>query len=116
MDSQVTHPPSFDLANLARLLRLRAELSIVHQVPGRVRLRLGPGVLTLAHDEGSSPEQAIEWLVALPGVRGVRINAAAASLIIEYDPRRLEPSDWETLVLGDDDAALNLVLGLLGEG
>lgn len=115
MDSQVTHPPSFELAHLTGLMRLRAELGIVHQVPGRVRLRLGPGVLSWAQGEGLGPDQVAQWLGALPGVNGARINAAAASLIIEYDPRRLEPSSWETLVLGDDEAALSLVLGLLGE-
>lgn len=108
--------PSLDLSDLTSLLRLRAALGIAHHVPGRIRLRLGPGVLTWAQDEGMSPDQASRWLAAFPGVKDSRINATAASLIIEYDPRRLEPSSWETLVLGDDDAALRLILGLLGQG
>lgn len=115
MDSLGPNPGILDLADLAGLLRLRAELAIVHHIPGRIRLRLGPGVLDWAQAEGLGPDQAAHWLGALPGVKGARINAAAASLVIEYDPRRLEPCSWETLVLGDDDAVLGLVLGLLGE-
>lgn len=114
MDSQDPSPARLDLADLTRLLGLRAELGIVHHVPGRIRLRLGPGVLTWAQGKGLDPDQVAHWLAAFPGVRHARVNAPAASLIIEYDPSRLEPSSWETLVLGGDDAALGLVLGLIG--
>lgn len=116
MDSQHPSLGSIDLAHLASLLKLREGLGIVHHVPGRIRLRFGLGMLTLAQDEGLAPDQAVRWLRALPGVKGARINVAAASVVVDYDPRRLDPSRWETLVLGDDDAALELVLGLLGEG
>ncbi len=116
MDMQSHDFSSLNFADLADLLRHRVELGIVHHVPGRIRLRLGPALLEWAQARGVNPKQAAVWLSTFPGVKGMRINAAAASLIIEYDARRLDPAGWETLVLGDEDAAMNLILGLIGDG
>lgn len=111
MDPRSPHPAKLDLTDL---LRLRSELGIVHQVPGRIRLRLGPGLLDWAQGRGLDAAQASGWLGALPGVRGLRVNLAAASLIIEYDPLRFDPAAWETLLRGEEDRALYLVSGLIG--
>jgi hypothetical protein len=106
-----------DLPNLADLLALRRGLDIVHQVPGRIRLRLGPEIWAWATSLGLDATSAGAWLggsglSAVAGVTGARLNAAAASLVIEYDPDRLDQEWWETLILGEDDEALALVLGL----
>lgn len=114
MDSLRPRETGLELSDLASLLRLRAGLAIVHHIPGRIRLRLDPSTLAWANDEGVNPELAAQWLGDFPGVKRTRVNAAAASLIVEYDPKRLAPSNWETLILGDDDAALALALALLG--
>lgn len=57
--------------------------NILHELPGRLRLRVpalaGAGV----------GEPLRYWLDALDGVEDVRINRAARSLVIDYDPRRL---------------------------
>lgn len=105
------------MPNLADLLALRRGLDIVHQVPGRIRLRLGPQVWAWAQSLGLDAASVEGWLGAsglnaAAGVTGARLNAAAASLVIEYDPSRLNPDWWETLMLGEDDEALALVLGL----
>jgi len=106
------------LPPLTELLTLRRGLGIVHHVPGRIRLRLGPVIWDWAQGLGLDSTKASAWLSeaglgAVTGVRGARLNAAAASLVIEYDPQRLDPAWWETLVLGEDEEALTLVLGLL---
>lgn len=77
---------------------LRAHAAVVHHVPGRVRLRLGPGFLSaLGVDAGV----AVDRLSRLnPGVLAVRVNATAASVTVHYDPRRLPPASWETLLQG----------------
>jgi hypothetical protein len=85
----------------------------VHQVPGRIRLRLGPAILERAAASGLDPGQAGAWLDAVPGIRGVRVNPLAASLVIEYDPGKIDPRWWERLILGEDDEALGLVMRLL---
>lgn len=100
-----------DLPDLTELLELRAGLGIIHHIPGRIRLRLGPKVLALGARADTAA--ALDWLDTLPGITGVRLNAAAASLVIVYDPARLDPQWWETLILGEDDEALALALGLL---
>lgn len=99
-----------DLPDLALLLRLRQGLGIVHHVPGRIRLRLGAAIRDWARDPRLDAGRARDWLCAVAGVTATRLNPAAASLIVEYDPGRLEPDWWETLVLGDDDDVLALVL------
>jgi len=102
-----------DLPDLGELLALRQALGIVHHIPGRIRLRLGSAISEWAAGEGFDGDQALGWLQSIPSVLGIRLNPAAASLIIEYDSIRLDPDWWETLVLGDDTEALALVLGLL---
>lgn len=114
----ISRPPA-DLADtlpdLTTVLALRPALGIVHHLPGRLRLRLGPALLERVAASGLSLP-AIEGRIGqlaglLPGLRGWRLNPAAASLLIEYDPARLQPQWWETLVLGEDDEALALALG-----
>lgn len=102
-----------DLPNLVDLLRLRQALGIVHHVPGRIRLRLGSEIWDWAQVQGLDADQASGWLLTVAGVTGTRLNPAAASLVVEYDTRRLDPDWWETLVLGDDDEVLALVLRLI---
>lgn len=99
--------------NLADVLQLRACLGIVHHVPGRLRLRVRPDPQSPApHPQAATA--ALGWLRQAPGVTGVRVNAAAASVVVDYQPDRLPPPWWETLVLGDDAEALGAVLDLLG--
>ena len=110
-----------DLPDLTALLALRHGISIAHHVPGRIRLRLAPTLWDSARSLGLDIATAGIWLrsAALPVVAGVtatRLNAAAASLVIEYDPRQLDPSWWETLVLGVDDETLTMMLGLFANG
>ena len=102
-----------ELPDLSDLLQLRQGLGIAHHVPGRIRLRLGLVIRDWAARQGLEPGQAVGWLDTVGGITGVRLNPAAACLIIDYEPRRLDPDWWETLVLGNDDEAVALVLGLL---
>jgi len=90
-----------------RLGVLRRHLSIVHHVPGRLRLRVGAGIL--ATPIGVEREAASAWLQAIGGIRSVRVNALAASVIVHYDPHRLAPATWETLLEGTDEEAAALV-------
>jgi hypothetical protein len=89
--------------DLATLLGLRRHLSIVHHMPGRIRLRLGPSLWGSASRLDRDLFQGL--LDHLDGIHDVRVNKAVASVIIEYDPHRVPPDDWETLVRGDATAA-----------
>lgn len=92
-----------DAPDLASLLGLRRHLSIVHHLPGRIRLRLGPSLWGNASQFDQGRFQGL--LDRLEGIRDVRVNKAVATVIIEYDPQRVPPGDWETLVRGDAAAA-----------
>jgi len=98
-------------AATASLLAARRHLGIIHHVPGRVRLRLGVGLLALAGGAGRAT--MTELLRAVDGIEGIEVNARAASATVTYDPRRLPPATWETLLGGDDHEAAALLESLL---
>ena len=85
--------------DISALLALRRHLSIVHHLPGRIRLRFGPALWSPAtRMERDQFERLVD---GLEGIRDVRVNKALATAIIEYDPRLVPSADWETLVRGD---------------
>jgi hypothetical protein len=88
------------------LLALRQHLSIVHHVPGRIRLRAGPALYKHASTLNNNGLKSM--LESLNGIHDIRINPNAASLIIQYDPNHFPPSLWETLVTGSDHKAAQL--------
>ncbi|SDG49547.1 hypothetical protein SAMN05421742_101397 [Roseospirillum parvum] len=61
-------------------------MSYVHQVPGRLRLR----DRRLAH-ESRATRSLCHQLRALPGVDDVAHRPRASSLVVLYDPTRLDP-------------------------
>lgn len=89
--------------DLPALLGLRRHLAILHHLPGRIRLRLGPALWGAAARIDRDIFQTL--LDDLEGIRDVRVNLAVASVVIEYDPDRLPPAHWETLVQGDEPDA-----------
>jgi heavy metal translocating P-type ATPase len=66
------------------------DFEIRHFIPGRVRLRVP--VLNGGDEHSGLITQALE---AQPGVTSVRVNAACASVVIEFD--RAQPEVWVTL-------------------
>jgi hypothetical protein len=75
------------------LAGLLSHLRIVHHVRGRLRVRLHAGLLGwLAQSPNAAPEH---WLARWPGITALHLNKAAASLVIEYDARRIPPQWWE---------------------
>ena len=92
--------------NIEALLDLRGHLKIVHHVPGRVRLRAGPALYEQASTLNGRDLQAV--LESVGGIRDIRINPAAASLIIQYDPDIFAPDLWEKLIAGSDEEAAQL--------
>jgi hypothetical protein len=97
----------------SRLTDLLPHLRIVHHVRGRLRVRLHAGVLGwLAQGPNAEPES---WLDRVPGITALHLNKVAASLVIEYDARRIPPQWWERLLHGRSEAlpALLAEVGLL---
>ncbi|HPE70770.1 MAG: hypothetical protein ABTR27_02210 [Candidatus Competibacter phosphatis] len=90
-----------------RLASLLPHLRLIHHVRGRLRLRLRTGV---SHWLAQYPDVVPEaWLARLPGIAALRLNKAAASLVIEYDARRIPPQWWERLLHSRDEALPDLL-------
>jgi hypothetical protein len=70
------------------LLALWPYVRIAHHLPGRLRLRMRPGA-AIDQTVRRHAETGEEALRQLPGVRSIRLNALAGSLLLEYDPERL---------------------------
>lgn len=92
------------------LLRAREHLSIAHHIPGRIRLRFGAGILDAVPEftAGDKPE----LLKGLAGIKDIRVNAAAFSLLVLYDPEQLLPGMWEQLIEGNESEAAQVVARL----
>lgn len=99
------------LPDPAPFLGLRRHIDIAHHVPGRIRLKLAPAAL--ADLPGVAPEPFLDLLHRLP-VRIGRVNVAALSVVVEYDPAIVAPADWTTLLRGSVDEALAILNRHLG--
>jgi hypothetical protein len=100
------------MPDLTPFLALRRHLSIAHHVPGRIRVRLAASVLKEAKAVDRAAFNRI--LAALDGVKEVRVNAAAGSAVVAYDPARLPPKDWDRLLTADAETARTLLGRWLG--
>lgn len=89
------------------LLELRHHLSIVHHVPGRIRLRFGSALW--GHAAGVDRARLRTLLDGLEGIQEVRLNSVVASVVVQYDPGSIAPQEWETLVHGDAAVAGELI-------
>ena len=89
---------------LTVFLHLRPHLSLVHQVPGRVRLRIGAGAPDVLARLGIGA-WALDDLAPLFTPGTVRLNPAARSVVITHDPARFPPGFWRDCLDGPDEAA-----------
>ncbi len=97
----------------ARLVAdLRPHVRIVHQIPGRVRLRLAAALDTAAWRAGGD-DGLRACLAALPGVRAIGFNALARSCVVEYDPALIPDAAWPDLLAGRASPAASTLAGLL---
>lgn len=94
----------FDWSDARALLQLRDRIDIAHHLPGRIRLRLRTSAVRGLPRVSAASARAL--LQRLDFIHDLRVNAAAGSVVIDYDPVRLPPAHWETLLAGDLDAAL----------
>lgn len=94
--------------NFGELAALRDCLDVAHHVPGRIRIRFSLKLLTRpsAHKLLAASENGR----AVPGFRGMRVNASARSVVIEYDPAVIAPDKLEeALTTRDEERLAHLV-------
>lgn len=84
--------------NFHKLVDLEKYLNVVHHVPGRIRVKFSPLILTKPAALSAMREHS-----ELPAaIKGARANMAARSIIIEYDPEAIHPEVIEELISGTD--------------
>ncbi len=97
--------------DLKQFLVIRRHLRIVHHIPGRLRIRIG---LSLFKEVGSIDKKLFDRVIqAIPGIKDVRLNTAAATAVISYTATTIKP-DWiDLLISGDESDAQKLLRRLL---
>lgn len=73
----------------AFLLDLRPHVQIAHHLPGRLRVQVRPGLAATRVLGRFGPDGMDIIVRLLPGVRSVRLNPMAGSMVLEYDPDKL---------------------------
>lgn len=68
-----------------------------------MRLRLGAGLLPRAAELGNGNLR--HGLGSLKGIKVIRLNLAAASLVIEYDPKAMSQAEWQAVFEEDEQEA-----------
>jgi hypothetical protein len=84
--------------NMQELLEMRTLVDVVHHVPGRLRLRLDPRLREhpAARDLGN-------WSANGSAILATRLNPMARSLVVSYDPKRIDPAVLEEFLASADD-------------
>lgn len=74
-------------------------ITVVHHIPGRIRLKFNPAILKELGDEGLSELEGIK--TQLEGIKDVKLNKMARSVTLQYDPKVLPASFFEALLQGE---------------
>ncbi len=91
------------------IARLRRALTVKHHIPGRIRVSFDESLLK--HPETKRFMQMKHELP--PGVKSVRVNPLACSVVMEYDTRSISPGLLDELMTVDDDVRAMEIAGKL---
>ena len=84
--------------NFHKLVELEKYLDVAHHVPGRIRIKFSPMIMTKPAALSAMREHK-----DLPSaIISARVNMAARSVVIEYDPELISPEIIEELIQGKD--------------
>lgn len=91
-------------------LEIGKTLTIIHFVPGRIRLRFSKSSLPLIRqfsEIDSFKDISIEQFIdSLSGINNVKINQLVGSATIQYNPDEWNKGMWENLCSGGSDPEL----------
>lgn len=91
-------------------------LSIAHQIPGRVRLKLDGAKLDLNVMRKVGAERLRDALASIRGVRSIRLNLPARSCAVEYDSTIIPDAAWADLLAQRATPEAQVLIDLLHEG
>lgn len=97
--------------NFQKIVELEKYLDVAHHIPGRIRIKFSPLILTKPVALAAMKEHS-----ELPdAIKDARVNMAARSVVIEYDPEQIQPELVEELIQGTDkDKKAQIVSDLYG--
>jgi hypothetical protein len=75
------------------LQELQSYLRIVHHVPGRIRIKFVASIKN--HPKA---KELVDKEKSLSGINKIRMNAAARSVVIEYDQKQIPPDLLQELL------------------
>lgn len=87
------------IPDLTPFLHLRRYITIVHHVPGRIRLKLS--LSAIAQLPKVDPTPFVDLVSRVKGVKETRVNKPALSVVVEYDSSSIPPSIWERLLTAE---------------
>ncbi len=91
-------------------------VSVVHHIPGRVRLRLlelPAGVSGQPALSAASVSRVVALVERHPAIRQVRPNLLARSCVVEYDPGQIPARAWDDWLAGSPSPEAAVLLGVL---
>lgn len=89
------------------ILTARKHIRIAHHIPGRIRLRFQPNILSDLPQFTAAEGKSL--LSRFAGILDVRVNASALSAIVSYDRSKLPSCLWEKLINGTRQQAEDAV-------
>lgn len=96
------------------VLELVEFLSIVHHVKGRIRLRVSPAILK--SKKAIKIDEINDLPKSIAGIKDIRVNKLAATLVITYDNDVFPFELWEDMIKGIDvERVVNIVNSLQKE-
>ncbi|WP_069187549.1 heavy-metal-associated domain-containing protein [Pararhodospirillum photometricum] len=101
-----------DLTSL--MVSLRSHVTIAHHILGRVRLKIGLGALGVVagRDQGKA-RFSLTDLSTFVGIESVRLNSAAQSAIVTYDPAVIPEAFWRECLSVPEDQLGPLIAATL---
>lgn len=90
---------------MQELFQLIKHLSIVHHLPGRIRIRISKQGINqfLKLNKNSNLNFKI---TDFKGLKDFRLSKPTLSCIINYDPKVINSDDWEKLLKNDSQTVL----------
>lgn len=97
--------------NFRKIVELEKYLDVAHHIPGRIRVKFSPLILTKPVALAAMKEHT-----EMPdAIKDARVNMSARSVVIEYDPEQIQPELIEELIQGkDQDKKAQIVCDLYG--
>lgn len=96
-----------------KLIELGGYFSIIHQIKGRIRLRVNPKIKQ--HGETIRLEDIEALPQKIKGIKSLKINKIVGSLTIEYDPFIFPDHLWKDLVEGKNSEELLSIIRTLSK-